>query len=279
MASMTGMVSYWREMEIECDEVSPAELSKREPALSNWAGQSSAKAWWVPDEYQIRAPRFLAALVKACRQRGVKFVDESELVSFEETSDEVTVTVQKNASAKQFTAGQVALCGGVWTGMIHQRLRLAESMVPVRGQILLLQLPRKSFSSIVNLGHRYIVPRRDGLLLVGSSEEEVGFEQGTTETILNDLRTFARQLCPPLGDATEVMAWSGLRPMTFDGFPMIGKLPDSRRVYVAAGHFRSGIHLSPGTASCLADVMMEMPPPMSLDAFRVGKQQTHAGPV
>lgn len=284
MASMTGMVSYWREMKIECEEVTLRELSVREPALSDWAGRSSAKAWWVPDEFQIRAPRFLTALAKACRLRGVRFVDEWELVSFDETMEKVSVTVRpavssKQSSAANYSAGQVALCGGVWTGMIHEQLRLSESIVPVRGQILLLKPSGKLFSSIVNLGHRYVVPRRDGLVLVGSCEEEVGFDARTTETVLDDLRQFARQLCPQLSDAAEVTAWSGLRPMTFDGFPMIGKLPDSRRVYVAAGHFRSGIHLSPGTASCLADVMLNSDPMMSLDAFRVGKQQAHAGPV
>ena len=91
--------------------------------------------------------------------------------------------------------------------------------------------------------------------------------------MLDELRHFARRLCPPLAAAREVDAWSGLRPMTFDGFPMIGRLPESESIYLASGHFRSGIHLSVGTAVCLADVMDSREPPIALDDFRIGKQQ------
>ena len=126
---------------------------------------------------------------------------------------------------------------------------------------------------IVNLGHRYLVPRPDGSVLIGSCEEEVGFRHGTTPRGLDELRQFVRDLCPSLAGGTEAAAWSGLRPMTFDGFPMCGRLPDSERIFVAAGHFRSGVHLSPGTARLLADLINGNEPTLDLDAFRVGKQQ------
>ncbi|MEM6473446.1 MAG: FAD-binding oxidoreductase, partial [Planctomycetota bacterium] len=93
---------------------------------------------------------------------------------------------------------------------------------------------------------------------------------------LRALREFAFDLVPQLADAKEVGAWSGLRPMTYDGFPICGKLPSSNRIFVAGGHFRSGIHLAPATAVCLADLMDGNEPPVSLDAFRVGKQQSHS---
>ena len=94
-----------------------------------------------------------------------------------------------------------------------------------------------------------------------------------TLSMIASLRTFARQLCPPLKDATEVRTWSGLRPMTFDGFPIIGRVPDTNNVYIAAGHYRSGLHLSPATAVTLADLVAGDRPAVALDAFRVGKQQ------
>ena len=92
--------------------------------------------------------------------------------------------------------------------------------------------------------------------------------------MLDSLREFANQLVPALKDAKQCDSWSGLRPMTFDGFPMIGRLPMSQNVYVAAGHFRSGLHLSPGTAIAVADLITGQPAQVSLDAFRVGKQQS-----
>ena len=158
------------------------------------------------------------------------------------------------------------------------RLRLSRSLVPVRGQILLMQTETRILSSVINFGHRYLVPRSDGAVLIGSCEEEVGFQHGTTPAILADLRQFVRDVCPELAAARELAAWSGLRPMTFDGFPMCGKLPGSDSIFVAAGHFRSGVHLSPGTATCLADLMSGRQPPIEMDAFRVGKQQLQQHP-
>ena len=105
-------------------------------------------------------------------------------------------------------------------------------------------------------------------------EEEVGFVPGTTEHMIEALRSFAMALCPQLKRASEIRNWSGLRPMTFDGFPMIGRVPETTNVFVAAGHFRSGIHLSPATAVTLADVICGSQPAVSLDAFRIGKQQS-----
>ncbi|MDB4339140.1 D-amino-acid oxidase, partial [Rubripirellula sp.] len=66
-----------------------------------------------------------------------------------------------------------------------------------------------------------------------------------------------------------------LRPMTYDGFPMIGRVPGTNNAYVAGGHFRSGLHLSTGTASVLCDLMVKREPVIDLDAFRVGKQISH----
>ena len=152
--------------------------------------------------------------------------------------------------------------------------RINPRNVPIRGQMLVLQTESPLLNSVVNVGNRYIVCRDDGTTLVGSCEEETGFNLGTTEWMLDSLREFANSIVPELKSAQRVDAWSGLRPMTFDGFPMIGPVPQAPNLYVAAGHFRSGVHLSPGTAVALADLMTNRRPQVSLDAFRVGKQQS-----
>ncbi|KAA5544367.1 FAD-binding oxidoreductase [Roseiconus nitratireducens] len=276
IGAMAGMVSYWHDLAIECEEVSLEQLVRREPSLEGWVrGQQRAKAWWAPDEYQIRCPLYLDALLAACLKRGAELMDGRKVTGLEESGATVEICLDHEADPALF-AHQVAVCGGTWSGLVDPRMRLTTSLVPVRGQILLLKTPKRMFHSVVNIGHRYLVPRRDGALLIGSCEEEAGFQHGTTPAILSDLREFARHLCPGLRDAHEVAAWSGLRPMTFDGFPMCGKLPDSDGIFVAAGHFRSGVHLSPGTAVCLAQLMSGEPPPISMDAFRVGKQQSQS---
>lgn len=279
IGAMVGLKSFWHDLAIECTEAEFSELAIKEPALHDWARRNEkGKAWWVPDEYQIRPPNFLRALAKACVNRGGTLKGNYRVTDLSERHQQAIIQVSSllnpTDAANQIIANQVVVCGGAWTGNVADRLRLQRSIVPVRGQILLLHTDQRIFRSIVNVGHRYVVPRQDGYALIGSCEEEVGLQHGTTPRTLEDLREFAYNLCPEFQKAREVDAWSGLRPMTFDGFPMCGRLPESESIFVATGHFRSGVHLSPGTANCMADLMCGDTPIIDMDAFRVGKQQT-----
>lgn len=269
-AAMIGMRDYWRDLGIECVPTSIDELCEREPALAGWTDRSrSAAAWWVPDECQIRSPDFLSALAAAIRGRGGRLREACEVSDVRGTPSGVAVT----AGGASWRGDFAVLCGGVWSGLMAPRFGLEQSLVPVRGQISMLKTDKPPLSGIVNMGHRYLVCRDDGRTLVGSSEEEVGFRLGTTEETLSELHRFARRVVPVLADAPIERSWSGLRPMTFDGFPMIGRVPDTERFYVAAGHFRSGIHLSCATAVTLADLMTGRTPAVDAEPFRVGKQQ------
>lgn len=271
-ASMIGMTDYWRDLQMECQRVDSRELIEREPNLSAQKHLSdNLDAWWVPDECQIRCPDYLSALTAACRNSGVEIVCGTEVEDIRWNSKLAGV----RSGGRWLESDRVVLCGGVWTGRIASLLKLQRSLVPVRGQIVLFKTAHPLLRSVVNVGHRYVLCRDDGHTLIGSCEEEVGFQLGTTDEMLESLRQFAFDLVPKLSDATMTDAWSGLRPMTFDGFPMIGRLPESENVFVAAGHFRSGIHLSPGTAVTLCDLMTGQTPSVDLDSFRIGKQQSN----
>ena len=209
-------------------------------------------------------------MAAACRITGVEIRENAEVEDLDVHSHQAKIRVNK----AWISADSLVLCGGCWTGRIAKRFQLESSLVPVRGQMLLLKTPSPVLRSVVNMGQRYILCRRDGHTLVGSCEEETGFELGTSEDTLDSLREFAIGLVPELRHAEQCDAWSGLRPLTFDGFPMIGRVPNTQNTFVAAGHYRSGVHLSPATAVTLADVMMGQTPQVSLDAFGVGKQQS-----
>ncbi len=150
-ASMVGMVQYWRELSIECQPVSLPHCAAREPGLGPWCETvTSAKAWWVPDESTVCTPRLMAALSAACAARGVTILDRHVVRGFEETDAGVRLRLHAQASASQpvvespaaardLVAERLAICGGVWSGLIDPALRLSRSLVPVRGQILLLR--------------------------------------------------------------------------------------------------------------------------------------------
>lgn len=269
-AAMNGMTDYWGELGITCDPVTTDQLREREPGLSRWVTMNPrASAWWAPGECQIRSPDFLRALQSAVRRQGGELIEGERVNDVRDLDDGGEALV----GDRWRRADSVVVCGGAWAGLIAERFGLRHSVVPVRGQILLLRSPRPALRGIVNVGNRYIVCRDDGRTLVGSVEEEVGFRPGTTPDVLDQLHAFAVRVCGDLKDAPVESSWSGFRPMTFDGFPMIGRVPSTRNLFVAAGHFRSGVHLSCGTAVALADAMDGAPPPIDLSPFGVGKQQ------
>lgn len=116
-----------------------------------------------------------------------------------------------------------------------------------------------------------MVPRDDGRVLVGSTEEEAGFDKQTTVKEIQELTDLARRLVPDLQGTQVEKTWAGLRPGTFDGFPYLGAVPDLPNAFVAAGHFRSGLHLSTGTARVISQLMRGETPEIDLTPFRVGR--------
>jgi glycine oxidase len=149
------------------------------------------------------------------------------------------------------------------------RLGISVGMKPVRGQMVLLGGPRPNLRRIVNDGPRYLVPRGDGRVLVGSTEEDAGFDKRTTAEGVSDLLDFAVRLAPGLKSMQFEQCWAGLRPATLDGLPYLGRLPGLDNAFVAAGHFRSGLQLSPGTAVVMSRLIQGLDTTIDLWPFRV----------
>jgi glycine oxidase len=143
---------------------------------------------------------------------------------------------------------------------------------PIRGQIVLLECARPPLRRIANLGARYLVPREDGRLLIGSTEEDVGFDKSTTGQGIQELLQFALELVPALREARFQRSWAGLRPATADGMPYLGPMPEWDNLFIAAGHFRSGLTLSAGTAVAMGALIRGQTPPIDLDAFKVNRK-------
>ncbi len=274
MAAMIGLADYWSDLEIQVERVPLQEIPRREPMLSQWArGEQAIGAWWAPDEYQLRPPQYLKVIQEACRNHSVQLREKCKVTAVREKQSRPQICI----NGTWHSCEQLVLCGGAWLSQFTHSQGLGNSVIPVRGQMLLLKTQSPLSARVINVGHRYLVCREDGHILVGSCEEEVGFQEGTTPKVIQGLHHFACSIAPEIRSATYVDCWSGLRPMTIDGFPMIGRIPRLDRTYVACGHFRSGLHLSAGTATIIADLLQGRNPPICIDSFRVGKQmvETH----
>ncbi|MBI2827003.1 MAG: glycine oxidase ThiO [Planctomycetia bacterium] len=258
---------YWKERGITVIETSPAGLAECEPALAG-VERGVTAALFLPDEAQLRNPRHMKALLAACASRGVRVSGGVTVDDFETARDRV---VAVRATSGRFAAGTICVTGGAWSRGLLARLGVAIAVKPIRGQIALLNTGAPVLRRVINEGRCYLVPRADGRVLVGSTEEDVGFDKQTTAEAIAGLLSFATELVPALAAAQLETCWAGLRPGSADGRPYLGRVPGYDNMFVAAGHFRSGLQLSPGTAVLMRQAILGQATDVDLSTFGVDR--------
>ena len=125
--------------------------------------------------------------------------------------------------------------------------------------VLILPLAFPALATVVESGEVYVVPR-GGSWLLGSTVERIDFEKRVTAGTVARLIAAAARLLPAIEAAAFRRAWSGLRPGTPDGLPVLGRGP-LPGLYLATGHFRNGILLTPVTADLIAAALAGEPAP------------------
>jgi glycine oxidase len=218
----------------------------------------------LPDAAQIRNPRYLQALVLACEKRGVTLTPHTTIEDLSVQDRRVTKVVTSQGA---FTADRIVIAAGAWSEPLLARLGHKLPLKPIRGQMVLMKLPRQVLYSVVHDGPHYLVPRDDGRVLVGSTLEDVGFDKQTTTEAIAELTAFAHSIAPVLRSAEIEQTWAGLRPGSALANPLIGQLPNYENVLVASGHFRWGLYFSPGTAVLLRQWMLGEATAIPLNEF------------
>jgi glycine oxidase len=256
-------VASWQAEQVPFDLLSPKALRASEPAVS----PQPLPAYYFPGMAQVRNPRHVRALIAACNRQGVAFQTGSQIAAIEHREGRVECIRLANGESR--SAGQYLVAAGAWSEQLLGPLGLRCGIHPVRGQIVLLKSEKPLLRRIILVGKNYLVPRDDGHLLIGSTEEpEAGFVKQTTPAAIADLLIFAGDLAPDLAAAKMVKSWAGLRPGSRDGRPSLGRVGDFRNLFVAAGHFRAGIQLSPATALVMSELLLGKTPSIALDDFR-----------
>lgn len=233
--------------------VTPVEARALEPAVS--ADCRGALLCWF--SAQVRNPRLLKALIAACNSGGVDIQENAPVTGLLVDNQRVIGVTTYDGPV---TADRVVLCAGAWSSEIDPALRQAVPTHPVRGQVVLLDASSTEggrFSRIVLRKDCYLVPRSDGLVLVGATvEPESGFDRRTTAAGVNRLMHDALTLVPALADAKVAALWAGLRPGTPDRRPHIGPVPGLDGLIAATGHYRTGLALAPVTAEIVTDFIL-----------------------
>jgi glycine oxidase len=240
--------------------VEPAAALDREPLLT---GELHG-ALWSPREGHVYSPSMTRAYAAAAARLGARIETGVPVTGLLRRGDRVTGV---STAAGDREAGWTVLCSGAWTRFCSAWVDRPLPVEPVRGQILALEAPRPCFRPIVWGEGAYLVPKLDGSLVVGATEEHAGFDCRTTAAGIAQLVEGARRLVPALGDCPIRRTWAGLRPDTPDHLPAIGPLPGVEGLLVAAGHFRNGVLLSPVTGRLVTDLVTGTPLPSYAGAF------------
>jgi glycine oxidase len=227
-------------------------------------------ALYEPEIAQIRNPRLLKGLVQGCARRGVELAPNEPVLELLVERDRV---VGVRTSRRRIAAGDTVLAAGAWSGeLARSALGLELGVSPVRGQMLLVEgLPGALETMVLGCRGRYLIPRADGRIVVGSTLEHVGFDRRPTLEGIQGLLAAALRLAPGLERGTLARAWAGLRPATPDRLPFLGRPEGFRGIVLATGHYRNGLVLTPITTRIVVDLIDHRTPSLDLGPFRVGR--------
>lgn len=238
-----------------------AQLDRLQPGL---APRISGAAFQARSA-RLRPPRVMAALRRRAEQLQVEVTSHCEVEAL--LGDARGVLGVRTARGPSLTADAVVLAAGPWSTRLAASLGLAIDVRPVRGQILLLAGPPGLVGPTINNGDSYIVPRRDGRLLVGSTMEDAGFDDVATPEAIARLRALSSALFPASASLPAETWWAGLRPGTPDRLPYIGAVAEIPGLVLATGHFRNGILLAPITARLVAEAVAGRRPSVDLTPY------------
>jgi glycine oxidase len=237
----------------------PRPLAELEPAISTLSPPHFS--WLFLAERSVDPRHLTAAALAAAKHRGIDFSSGNQVLSVE-MADGKAAGVR--TSKTEFSAGIVVNCAGAWAGQITP---YALPTRPVKGQMLCVVMPKKELvRHVVRTPDVYLIPRSDGRMLIGATQEEAGFDKRTIPETIQKLRQSALDLVPKLADARFLEAWAGLRPGTPDGLPILGAT-STPGYFVANGHFRDGILLAPVTARVMGQVIAGETTSFDLGAF------------
>ena len=250
---MDVAVAWAKQHSVKAEQLDAQQLAQNFP----FTPLSATHSCWFPLIAQVRNPRFAKALRGAVLHYGGVIIEDSAVTAISQADGKV---VAVETSIQSFPTNKLLLAAGSWSRSLLQPLGVNIDVEPVRGQMLLFKAEPGVVPTMLLYRDRYLIPRRDGRVLAGSTLEYVGFDKTTTQSARQDLQAAALEMCPALADFPIEQHWAGLRPGSSTGVPLISALPQMEGLYVNTGHFRNGVIL--GAASCrlMADIMLQRQP-------------------
>jgi glycine oxidase len=233
-----------------------------EPSIS----EAVRAALKFPLDTQVENRRLISALASATKQLGVRLEVGTAVTSLRIERDRV-VGIE---TSRGFIASEcVVIAGGAWSSLLGAAdIALPNLRIkPVRGQMLCFEANPQIARHVIYSPRGYIVPRRDGRLLAGSTTEHAGFEKRVTAAGIHSILSAALEISSRIASLPMTDSWAGLRPRAADTLPVLGPCAEIDGVFYATGHYRNGILLAPITGELIARAIVDGAFPEALSIF------------
>ena len=240
------------------ERLSAAQLRELEPELAHARG-----ALFHPHDGAVNNLVLIRALKTLVGRHARVVVRADAAVAISREGDDAALETESGVT---YRTRALVIAAGAWTPGLAGLPRPLP-VTPVRGQML--SLAGSPLRHVTYGAGGYAVPRGDGRTIVGSTMEHVAFDAGTTEAGLAQVRATGGAICPALADRRMLNGWSGLRPMTPDQLPILGRDPEFGALVYACGHSRNGVLLAPLSGEVVADLVLGREPAYDLSPFRV----------
>lgn len=247
------MIEEYRELGLAIEAISVEAARKLEPEL----GATANAAAWLPEEATVDPRLLTTALLAAVARRGGVIRGGCAVESLACDHGECAGVIA--AGGEKIEGKHVVIAAGAFCGAIKDCVAGGEGNMgryapvrPVRGQLIALRSESVKLKKVLRSSRGYLVPRRDGRIIAGSTLENAGFAKEVTTEGIRKILQGAQELAPALAGAEMVEQWAGLRPDSPDHLPIIGPT-ETKGLLIATGHYRNGILLAPVTAKMVRD--------------------------
>jgi len=225
------------------------------------------EALYLPEVAQVRNPRLMRALRARVEMLGGRIVEHCDVHEILHGDGKVRGL---NTPIAEYQADNYIVTAGAWSKQVLGQYALQIDIKPIKGQMLLFKFTTPPLIHIVLQGDLYLIPRRDGHLLVGSTLEDVGFDKNITQVAHDSLRQRAEAVLPKLHDMPLIQHWAGLRPASPRNIPTIGRHPQLKNLYVSCGHFRYGVTMATASGEILLNEILNQSQPIDVTPYQVG---------
>ena len=246
--------------------VLPDEIFEIEPSLA-----SRQESVFVEGVCNVRNPALCKALPVTLKKASVHMMTNVNInqVHFLDSMYEIDTNYRK------LFAEKIVVCAGAWSSEVFDLFgnsidqQNMPSIYPVKGQMLAFKAKSGLLRTVILEQNRYLIPRHDGIVIVGSTVENVGFEKQTTNAAKLELLDFAHKMLPSLRRYPVISHWSGLRPGCDRDKPYICQVKNHVNLFLNIGHFRNGLLSAPASAQVLADIMLGLDTTFDLNQYAI----------